>query len=170
MPFKNLKLIIVDEEHEQLYKQEDGVTYQARDMAIMRAKLENIPILLASASPSIESIQNSSLGKHQKINLLKRYNDKTLQEVKVIDMKKNKAKNAGFISSSLVAALNDNLSQNKQSLLFLNRKGYSPMLICKDCGHKICCKNCSASLVYHKSSKKRRFVRSAYKSFGFLKK
>lgn len=164
LPFKNLKLIIVDEEHEQLYKQEDGVTYQARDMAIMRAKLENIPILLASASPSIESIQNSSLGKHQKINLLKRYNDKTLPEVKVIDMKKNKAKNAGFISSSLVAALNDNLSQNKQSLLFLNRKGYSPMLICKDCGHKICCKNCSASLVYHKSSKKLKCHQCGYVS------
>ena len=154
LPYKNLKMIIVDEEHEQIYKQEDGVTYQARDMAIMRAKLENIPVILASASPSIESLENSNQGKYHKINLTKRYNDIKLPEIEIVDLKNIRPKNNNYISPILIEALAKNLEENKQSLLFLNRKGYSPILICKECGSKVSCKNCSASMVYHKSSKK----------------
>jgi primosomal protein N' (replication factor Y) (superfamily II helicase) len=153
LPYKNLKMIIVDEEHDQSYKQEDGVTYQARDMAIMRGKLENIPVLLASASPSLESLYNVSSAKLSLVSLSNRYNDQDMPKIHIIDMKKEKRKNS-FIAPSLLASLKENLLNNQQSLIFLNRKGYAPMLICKDCGHRVCCKNCSTGMVYHKSLKK----------------
>lgn len=153
LPYKNLSMIIVDEEHEQSYKQEDGVTYQARDMAIMRAKLGNIPIILASASPSLESIHNVALGKLNLVTLSGRYNDNAMPKVHVINMKKERKKNY-FIAPKLVEALKENFSKNQQSLLFLNRKGYSPAMICSDCGYRICCKACSTGMVYHKSQKK----------------
>lgn len=153
LPYKNLSMIIVDEEHEQSYKQEDGVTYQARDMAIMRAKLGNIPIILASASPSLETIHNVSLGKLNLVTLTGRYNDNSMPKVHVINMKKERKKNY-FIAPRLVEALKENFSKNQQSLLFLNRKGYSPAMICSDCGYRMCCHACSTGMVYHKSQKK----------------
>lgn len=153
LPYNNLAMIIVDEEHEQSYKQEDGVTYQARDMAIMRAKLGNIPIMLASASPSLETIHNVSLGKLNLITITGRYNDNSMPKVHIIDMKKERRRNY-FIAPKLIEALKDNLVKGQQSLLFLNRKGYSPAMICGDCGYKICCKYCSTGMIYHKTQKK----------------
>jgi primosomal protein N' (replication factor Y) len=153
LPYKNLQIIIIDEEHEQSYKQEDGVTYQARDMAIMRAKLANIPIILASASPSLESIYNISLGKLNLVPLDVRYNDNVMPKVHIIDMKKER-KRGYFIAPSLIVALKENLDKGQQSLLFLNRKGYAPSMICGDCGYKISCKFCSTGMIYHKSQKK----------------
>lgn len=153
LPFKNLKLIIVDEEHDYSYKQEEGVTYQARDMAMMRSKLGNIPIILSSASPSLETIHNISLNKVNLVTLDQRYNENLMPEVKIIDMKKEAKKNS-FLSLELIRALKNNLLKEQQSLLFLNRKGYSPSLICSGCGYKVICKYCSTSLVYHKLKKK----------------
>jgi primosomal protein N' (replication factor Y) len=153
LPYKNLSMIIVDEEHEQSYKQEDGVSYQARDMAIMRAKLGNIPVILASASPSLESVHNSSLGKLNLVQLTGRYNDSPMPKIHILDMKKERRKNY-FIAPRLISALKDNLEQNQQSLLFLNRKGYSPVMICSKCGHQKCCNSCSTGMVYHKLQKK----------------
>lgn len=153
LPFKNLSLIIVDEEHEQSYKQEEGVAYQARDMSIMRAKLSNIPIILASASPSLESIHNIALGKLELVTLSGRYNANSMPKVSILDMKLEKRKKY-FISQELLKALKANLALNQQSLLFLNRKGYSPVMICGKCGNQKCCNYCSTSMVYHKSQKK----------------
>lgn len=153
LPYKNLKMIIVDEEHDHSYKQEDGVTYQARDMAIMRAKLGNFPIILASASPSLETIHNIALGKLNLITLSGRYNDNAMPKIHIVDMKKASRKNY-FISPILVEALKNNLAKKQQSLLFLNRKGYAPAIICADCGFRVCCKACSTGMVYHKSQKK----------------
>ena len=153
LPYKNLTMIIVDEEHEQSYKQEEGVTYQARDMAIMRAKLENIPIILASASPSLETVQNIAVGKLNLVTLAGRYNNQAMPKVTVLDMKKNKHKN-NYISPVLLEAVKANLAKNQQSLLFLNRKGYAPSMICGDCGFRVSCKSCSTGLVYHKQQKK----------------
>ena len=153
LPYKNLRMIIVDEEHEQSYKQEDGVTYQARDMALMRAKISNSPILLASASPSLETIHNIHLGKLNLIRLTGRFNDHAMPKIHILDMKTEKRKNY-YIAQSLLQALRTNLSNNQQSLLFINRKGYAPMLICNQCGHRSCCKNCSTGMVYHKAQKK----------------
>jgi len=153
LPYKNLQMIIVDEEHDHSYKQEDGVTYQARDMAIMRAKLGSFPIILASASPSLESIHNIALGKLNLVTLSGRYNNNALPKIHLIDMKKLKRQNY-FIAPQLIDELKINLDRNQQSLLFLNRKGYSPAMICTDCGHRICCKSCSTSMIYHKSQKK----------------
>lgn len=153
LPYKNLSMIVVDEEHEQSYKQEDGVTYQARDMAIMRAKLGNIPIILASASPSLETIHNVSLGKLNLVTLTGRYNDNSMPKIHVINMKKERKKNY-FIAPKLIEALKENFTKNQQSLLFLNRKGYSPAMICSDCGYRMCCHACSTGMVYHKSQKK----------------
>jgi primosomal protein N' (replication factor Y) len=153
LPYKNLSMIIVDEEHEQSYKQEEGVPYQARDMAIIRAKLSHIPIILASASPSLESIQNISLGKLNLVTLNGRYNHQAMPEITILDMKKEYRKNY-FIAPTLLEALKVNLLKNQQSLLFINRKGYSPVMLCSKCGYKACCKFCSSSMVYHKSQKK----------------
>lgn len=153
LPYKNLKMIIVDEEHDHSYKQEDGVTYQARDMAIMRAKLGNCPIILASASPSLETIHNVELSKLNLVTLSGRYNNNAMPKVHIIDMKKSRKQNY-FIAPKLIEELKINLSKNQQSLLFLNRKGYSPAMICTDCGYRICCKACSTSMIYHKSQKK----------------
>ncbi len=152
LPFKNLSTIIVDEEHEQAYKQEDGVTYHARDMAIIRAKIGQIPIMLASASPSLEAMHNSNIGKFNLIKLAERYNLNDMPKVEIIDMKKEKRKNL-FISGTLLNALKENLNKNQQSLLFLNRKGYSPIVICSACGYQKNCYHCSTSMVYHKAKK-----------------
>lgn len=153
LPFKNLSLIIVDEEHEQSYKQEEGVAYQARDMAIMRAKLGDIPIILASASPSLESIHNIALGKLELVTLSGRYNSNSMPKISILDMKLERRKKY-FISQELLKAIKANLTLNQQSLLFLNRKGYSPVMICGKCGNQKCCNHCSTSMVYHKSQKK----------------
>lgn len=153
LPYKNLSLIIVDEEHEQSYKQEDGVTYQARDMALMRANLANIPIILASASPSLESINNIALGKLNLVTLSQRYNENLMPKVNILDMKKERRKNY-FIAPKLISALKENFNHAKQSLLFLNRKGYSPSIICSSCGFQKICNYCSTFMVYHKTQKK----------------
>lgn len=155
LPFKNLKLIIVDEEHDQSYKQEEGTIYQARDMAILRASCEHIPIILSSATPSVETLANVQKGKYSIVELPQRYKGAKLPPIHIVDMRKEQTEKinntSSWISAPLVTAVNEALSKKEQSLLFLNRRGYAPLMLCRTCGHRICCPNCSSWLVSHRS-------------------
>lgn len=176
LPYADLGLIIVDESHDHSFKQEEVVNYQARDMAVVRAKIENIPIILSTATPDLETVVNAESGKYGCVRLTGRYAAAELPEIKIIDLKKDKPRkwlpitnpdpakeNAdtadtggrpkpAWLSPSLCRALQDNLQNGGQSMLFLNRRGYAPLLICRDCGHRIQCPNCTAWLAEHHKS------------------
>jgi primosomal protein N' (replication factor Y) len=152
LPFKNLQLIVVDEEHDASFKQEDVVNYHGRDMAIMRAKVENIPIILSSATPSLESYLHAKNNKYQLIKLDQRFGQEEKTTVNLLDMRQEKLAKNHFISSALKNLLEENLQNNRQSLLFLNRRGYAPLTLCKKCGQKVSCKNCSSYLTMHQKT------------------
>ncbi|MES2677864.1 MAG: primosomal protein N' [Pseudomonadota bacterium] len=152
LPFKNLQLIVVDEEHDSSFKQEDIVNYHGRDMAIMRAKLENIPIILSSATPSLESYLHAQNEKYQLIKLDQRFGQEEKTAINLLDMRQEKLLRDQFISTPLKNLLEENLKNNRQSLLFLNRRGYAPLTLCKKCGQKVSCKNCSSYLTFHQKS------------------
>lgn len=158
LPYSNLGLIIVDEEHDTSYKQEEGLLYNARDMAVLRGSLSNkfisnnIKVVLVSATPSIETIFNTHLGKYQLIELQSRYKEASMPSVQIIDMRQEKLKKNCWLSSNLVAAIRENLAKKEQVLLFLNRRGYSPLMLCKLCGYRFACTQCSAWLVVHKAT------------------
>lgn len=154
LPYKKLDLIVVDEEHDGSYKQSDMVTYHARDMAVLRAKLEKCKLILASATPSIETLQNANDDKYEMIEINKRYSSSSMPAVEIIDMRSENLTNGHWISNSLKQAISSNLSKNEQTILFLNRRGYAPLMLCKTCGHRFECTNCSASMVFHKKSAK----------------
>lgn len=147
-PVQNLGIIVIDEEHEHSYKQEDGFRYNARDLAIMRAKLSAAVVVLGSATPSLESYYNAQNKKYVYLSLPDRINQRPLPPVTIIDLRKK----AGFsiITDELLEALKLRASKSEQSLLFLNRRGFSPFLLCLDCGHTPLCVNCSVSLAFHK--------------------
>lgn len=149
LPFKNLQLIIVDEEHDPSYKQDDGVLYHARDMAVMRAKFEQVPILLVSATPSLETLQNVADGKYRALHLPTRFGAAGMPEVRVLDLTHDQPERGEFISPSLKRAMLETLARGEQVLLFLNRRGYAPLLLCRTCGHRFQCTDCSAWLVVH---------------------
>lgn len=154
LPFKNLGLIIVDEEHDASYRQSENGCYNGRDLAIVRAKLNNIPIILSSATPSIETLINIDKGKYKKVYLPSRYGKAILPEVEILDLKKEKLERNKYISNTLKNAIAKNLENGKQSMLFINRRGYAPIVLCGDCGNKIQCPNCSCGLSYHKLKNK----------------
>ncbi len=154
LPFANLGLIIVDEEHDASYKQEDGVLYQARDMAIVRGQIEKLPVLLASATPSLETFCNVSSGRFDKVELTQRFAGACLPDIQLIDMRTKDKEDKGFISAALRNAIAENIESGNQSLLFLNRRGYAPMRLCRACGEKIKCPHCSVFLTEHKSLNK----------------
>ncbi len=154
LPFSKLGLIVVDEEHEQAYKQEEGVIYHARDMAVVRARLENCPIVLSSATPSLETYVNAKSGRYQWLKLSARHGAAELPEVRLVDMRAEESEPGKFISPSLRAAITSTLLAGEQVLLFLNRRGYAPLTLCAACGHKETCKNCSAWLVEHRYRKR----------------
>ena len=158
LPFADLGLIVVDESHDHSFKQEDIVNYQARDMAIVRAKIENIPIILSTATPDLETVVNVEEKKYDSVKLTSRYASAQLPDLKIIDLKKDKPQKGSFgaswISPTLVNALKENLEKGEQSMLFLNRRGYAPLLICRDCGHRIACPNCTAWLTEHRKNSK----------------
>jgi primosomal protein N' (replication factor Y) len=154
LPYKNLSLIVVDEEHDQSYKQESGIYYNARDMAVLRAHLFGFKIVLASATPSIETYQNCKQNKYQMVKLASRYKEALLPDIKIVDMKKEVLEKNHWISKTLQHKINQFLNSNQQVLLFLNRKGYAPLLICGSCGFKINCLHCSSTLVWHKSKQR----------------
>ena len=144
-PFKNVGIIIVDEEHDPSYKQEEKLKYHARDVAVVRAKQAEATLLLGSATPSLESFYNAEKGKFHLLNLPERIEGRPLPRVEVVDVKKE----GGLLSEKLRAALKKNIEDKKQSLLFLNRRGFANFILCPDCGHTFKCPNCSVTLTYH---------------------
>ncbi|MDC3088513.1 primosomal protein N' [Alphaproteobacteria bacterium] len=151
LPILNLGLIIVDEEHDPAFKQEEGVRYNARDMAIYKAIRSSVPIVLASATPSLETYHNMKIGKYIHLTLPKRATGAALPDIKLIDLKTNTPERGKWISSVLTNEIKSKLDNREQSLLFLNRRGYAPLTICNSCGNKIKCVNCETWLVEHRS-------------------
>jgi len=154
LPFKNLGLIVLDEEHDPSYKQDEGIIYHARDMAISRASFENIPIHLVSAVPSLETFSNIKNKKYNHTRLTSRYRDFPLPEAKVVNLEGSVLKKDQFIADETIELIQEYLRNKDQVLFFLNRRGYAPFLICKKCGFKHLCPNCSIYLTYHKSMNK----------------
>lgn len=150
LPYRDLGLIVVDEEHEAAYKQEDGVAYHARDMAVVRGKIESAPVVLASATPSLETRVNAERGRYKHLKLPERYGGRELPVLGLVDLRKDKPERGRWLSGALVSAVSANLEAGDQSLLFLNRRGYAPLTLCRDCGHRFQCPNCSAWLVDHR--------------------
>ena len=151
LPFKKLGIIIVDEEHDQSFKQDEGVIYNARDMAIARASFENIPINLITAVPSIETYENIKKGKFTVSRLEKRFQDASLPNYEIINLNNSKLKKKSWLSTEIIKKANLHLEKNDQVLFFLNRRGFSPNVICNKCFNTYMCPNCSINLVYHKS-------------------
>ncbi len=150
LPFADLAVIVVDEEHEAAYKQDDGVAYHARDMAVVRGQIEKAAVVLASATPSIESRVNAEQGRYAHVKLPARYGGRALPTITAIDLKREAAPRGKWIAPRLVAAMNETLAQGEQVLLFLNRRGYAPLTLCRACGHRFQCPNCTAWLVEHR--------------------
>jgi len=150
LPFRRLGLVIVDEEHEQAYKQEDGVHYHARDMAIVRARIEGCPVVLASATPSVESRVNAESGRYGHLRLPERYGGRRLPALSAIDLRAHPMRPGSWISAPLRQAVAETLGAGDQALLFLNRRGYAPLTLCRFCGHRWRCPDCSAWLVEHR--------------------
>jgi len=153
LPFKKLGLIIVDEEHDQSYKQDEGVIYNARDMAITRASFENIPINLITAVPSVETYENIKKKKYNISKLTKRYKNASLPNYEIINLNDVKLENHSWISKQIINKVNSHLEKKDQVLFFLNRRGFSPNVLCKKCFNSFSCPNCSINLVYHKNKK-----------------
>ncbi len=150
LPFAELGLIVVDEEHDLAYKQEDRVFYNARDMAVVRGHLAGFPVVLSSATPSVESRVNADAGRYRRIVLTDRYRAAKLPEITAIGMRGNPPERGRFIAPGLVAAIGETLAAKEQALLFLNRRGYAPLTLCRHCGHRFHCPNCSTWLVEHR--------------------
>jgi primosomal protein N' (replication factor Y) len=150
LPFRDLGLIIVDEEHEAAYKQEDGVCYHTRDMAIVRGRFDRAPVLLASATPSIETRVNVSRGRFRRVALPERFGGRKLPDIRAIDLRADPPQPGRWLSPSLVSEIGKAVEAGEQSLLFLNRRGYAPLTLCRSCGHRFTCGSCSAWLVEHR--------------------
>ena len=151
LPFADLGLIAVDEEHDASYKQEEGAIYNARDMAVVRAKFERVPIVLASATPSLESLYNARRGRYTHLLLPQRHGAAAMPKVFAVDMRKHPPASQRFVSAPLRLAVEKTLADGEQAMLFLNRRGYAPLTLCGACGHRLECHNCSAWLVEHKA-------------------
>ena len=152
LPFQNLKLIIVDEEHDSSYKQDEGVIYNARDMSILKASMEKIPIFLISATPSVESFYNAKKNKYQYIPILERYKNIELAKTKIVNLISSPPLKGKFISESIITELKNLVEKKNQILFFLNRRGYSTYIICYQCNERLICPNCSIGLVYHQEN------------------
>lgn len=150
LPYKDLGLIVVDEEHDPAYKQEDGVRYHARDMAVVRASVGGIPIVLASATPSVETEVNARRGRYKKLSLPERFGGQHLPGIEAIDLKREGPPRGRFIAPRLAEAVQTAISHGEQALLFLNRRGFAPLTLCRNCGHRLACPNCDAWLVDHR--------------------
>jgi primosomal protein N' (replication factor Y) (superfamily II helicase) len=154
LPYHSLSLIIIEEEHDSSYKQEDNIIYNARDMGIMKAFIEKIPAILVSATPSIETYHNVKENKYKIVKIEERYNNATLPNVIVTTLKNNLYKNCRWLSKTLVSKIKQELDNKNQIILFINRRGYANLLMCKSCGYRSVCKYCSSWLVEHRSKKK----------------
>ncbi len=154
LPFRDLGLVVVDEEHDTSYKQEDGVLYNARDMTVLRASLNAAQVVLASATPSLESWANVEAGKYARVTLKSRYGAAVLPKMSAIDMRDEELPGNRWVSPTLQGKVRDRLERGEQSLLFLNRRGYAPVTICRACGHQIGCDDCDATMVEHRFQKR----------------
>jgi primosomal protein N' (replication factor Y) len=154
LPYASLGLIVVDEAHEVSFKQDDGVRYNARDVAVMRARFEAIPAILASATPALESLQMADSGVYQKLVLPARFGGAELPAITTLNLTEERPERGRWLAPRLVAALRDRLERGEQSLLFLNRRGYAPLTLCRHCGFRFQCPNCSAWLVEHRLSRR----------------
>jgi primosomal protein N' (replication factor Y) len=150
LPFEDLGLIIVDEEHDTAYKQEEGALYNARDLSVLRATYEKATVVLASATPSLETWANAEAGKYQRLDLPERFGPAVMPTLKAIDLRRDAPGRNEWISPPLVAAVEKRLAVGEQALLFLNRRGYAPITVCRGCGHQIGCPHCDATLVEHR--------------------
>ncbi len=150
LPYADLGLIVVDEEHDSAYKQEDGVHYHARDMAVVRARIADIPIVLASATPSIETEVNARRGRYQRLALPERFGGQHLPAIEAIDLRREGPPRGRYIAPRLADDVRLALERNEQALLFLNRRGYAPLTLCRACGYRFACPNCDAWLVDHR--------------------
>ena len=154
LPYKNMGLIIVDEAHETSFKQEDGVRYHARDVAVMRGLHEKIPVVLASATPAIESRHQVEQGNYELLELPARFGGATMPEIEALDLTQDIPPKGSWLAPTLVNALEENLGRGEQSLLFLNRRGFAPLTLCRTCGHRIQCPNCTAWMVEHRLTRR----------------
>ena len=154
LPFPDLGLIVVDEEHESAFKQEEGVVYNARDMAVVRARLAGAACVLVSATPSLESLTNAETGRYVAVNLAVRHGGAVLPAVATIDMRRAPPERGRFLSPVLIAAVSETLARGEQAMLFLNRRGYAPLTLCRHCGHRMRCPNCTAWLVEHRAHRR----------------
>ncbi|MFM7404421.1 MAG: primosomal protein N' [Erythrobacter sp.] len=152
LPYAKLGLIVVDEAHEISFKQDDGVRYNARDVAVMRARFERLPVILASATPALESLHMADMGVYTKLDLPSRYGGASLPKVRLVNLTEEKPASHRWLAAPLVDAIDDRLGKGEQSLLFLNRRGYAPLTLCRNCGHRFKCPSCTAWLVEHRLS------------------
>jgi primosomal protein N' (replication factor Y) (superfamily II helicase) len=150
LPFRQLGLIVVDEAHETSFKQEEGVRYNARDVAVMRGHFEQVPVVLASATPALESLQMAESGVYKKVDLPSRFGGAQLPAIDTIDLTEEKPPQGMWLAQRLVDGIEERLGRGEQSLLFLNRRGYAPLTLCRNCGFRYQCPNCSAWLVEHR--------------------
>ena len=150
LPFRDLGLIVVDEEHDPAFKQEDRVNYQARDMAVVRGAIGKIPIVLASATPSIESHVNVEQGRYAHVQLTQRFSGAALPTISAIDLRESPPPRGTWLSPTLAEEIETTLGRDQQALLFLNRRGYAPLTLCRRCGHRFECPQCAAWLVEHR--------------------
>ena len=154
LPYARLGLIVVDEAHEISFKQDDGVRYNARDVAVMRARFERLPVVLASATPALESLHMAENGIYERLVLPQRFGGAQLPTIHALDLTEHKPEPGHWLAPPLVEALKDRLERAEQSLLFLNRRGYAPLTLCRHCGYRFQCPNCSAWLVEHRLSRR----------------
>jgi len=154
LPYQNLGLVVVDEEHDTSYKQEEGVIYNARDMAVLRASICGARVVLASATPSLETWANAEAGKYQKLVLANRFGASVLPKMQAIDMRVETLPAQRWISAPLQGAVNARIAAGEQALLFINRRGYAPVTLCRACGHQIGCDHCDARMVEHRFLKR----------------
>jgi primosomal protein N' (replication factor Y) len=154
LPYAALGLIVVDEAHEVSFKQDDGVRYNARDVAVMRARFERIPVVLASATPALESLQMAESGTYQRLVLPSRFGGAQMPDIQLVNLTEEKPERGRWLAPRLVAKMQERLERGEQSLLFLNRRGYAPLTLCRHCGFRFQCPNCSAWLVEHRLSQR----------------
>ncbi len=154
LPFPDLGLVVVDEEHESAFKQEDGVVYHARDMAVVRARMSNVPCVLVSATPSLETLANVEAGRYRALDLPTRHGGASLPEVALLDLRRDPPERGRFLAPPLITAIRETLARGEQAMLFLNRRGYAPLTLCRGCGHRMQCPNCTAWLVEHRAQRR----------------
>ena len=154
LPYQNLGLIVVDEEHDTSYNQEDGVLYNARDLAVLRAAINGAQVVLASATPSLETWANVEAGKYKRLTLNSRFGPAVMPQMSAIDMRAEELHGGKWVSPTLKAAITGRLEKGEQSLIFLNRRGYAPITLCRACGHQIGCDDCDARMVEHRFLKR----------------